>query len=290
MTLNRPTYSFIKLGVYTLVALLAFAANSVLCRLALANELIDPASFTILRLASGALTLAILISLRSGPKAFLRKKAGNLVSALALFVYAAGFSFAYLWLDTGTGALILFASVQLSMISISFFSGHTFRLQEWIGMFVALTGFVYLVLPGVSAPQLSGALLMTLAGIAWGVYSVKGKASTDALLDTAGNFIRTLPLLLLLLPFVEIESVHFEGAVYALASGILASGLGYAIWYSVLPMLRASMAAVCQLSVPVIATLGGAVFLLEIPDSRLLISSAVILGGIALVALTKRKI
>lgn len=277
----------IQLASFTFLALLAFAANSILCRLALANELIDPASFTILRLASGALTLTILISLRSGPKIFREKKAGNLVSALALFVYAAGFSFAYVWLDTGTGALILFASVQLSMITISLFYGHKFRFQEWAGMLIALTGFIYLVLPGVSAPSLSGALLMTLAGIAWGVYSVKGKLSTDALLDTSGNFLRTLPLLLLLISLVDPGSWQWQGGFYALLSGVIASGLGYAIWYSVLPKLSASIAAVSQLSVPVVAAIGGLILVNENPDSRLIIASIIILGGIALVTFTK---
>ncbi len=277
----------IQLASFTFLALLAFAANSILCRLALANELIDPASFTILRLASGALTLTILICLRSGPKIFREKKAGNLVSALALFVYAAGFSFAYVWLDTGTGALILFASVQLSMITISLFYGHKFRFQEWAGMLIALTGFIYLVLPGVSAPSLSGALLMTLAGIAWGVYSVKGKLSTDALLDTSGNFLRTLPLLLLLIPLVDPGNWQWQGGFYALLSGVIASGLGYAIWYSVLPKLSASIAAVSQLCVPVVAAIGGLILVNEYPDSRLIIASIIILGGIALVTFTK---
>lgn len=275
---------------YTILALTAFAANSILCRLALAEQLIDPASFTAIRLISGAFVLAVLVALKQKRhlSLMIHPGNGNWASAFALFIYAASFSFAYQWLDTGTGALILFASVQLCMMTINLYTGHKFRLQEWLGLMFAFGGFVYLVLPGVSSPSPIGAMLMAISGIAWGVYTLHGKGSKDALNDTGGNFLRSVPLILLLVPFV-INHLELEltGVGYAIASGAVASGVGYAVWYRVLPALSASLAAVCQLMVPILAALGGVLILGEDLGARLIIASVIILGGIGLVVTAK---
>lgn len=268
----------------TLTALCAFAANSVFCRLALATDSIDPASFTGLRLLSGAATLLVLLWLTSAKTQKSEPLPGSWRSALALFTYAITFSYAYLSLETGTGALILFACVQLSMLIFGLIRGETYRGAEWLGLALAFAGFVYLVLPGVTAPDPMGALLMGCAGLAWAVYTVRGAGSATPLRDTTGNFVRTVPMLLVLLvPLLSTSHVTVQGIVMALGSGILASAIGYAIWYTALPRLSTSVAAVSQLSVPVLAALAGLVWLQEWPDSRLIIAALCILGGIATV-------
>jgi len=272
-----PVHRLIAL---TLIALLAFAGNSLLCRTALVHTTIDAASFSTLRLASGALVLWALVQ-------FTRRDAtgrGSWPSACALFAYAAAFSFAYLTLPTGTGALLLFGAVQASMIGWGFFKGERFAALQWLGLGLALAGLVGLLLPGLSAPPLGGALLMIAAGVAWGVYSLRGKGAGDPLRVTAGNFVRTVPLALVMsLLFIHRAQVDTAGALYAIASGAITSGLGYAIWYAALPQLKATSAATLQLSVPVIAALGGIVWLGEPLTLRLLLASAAILGGVALV-------
>lgn len=269
----------------------AFAANSILCRLALADPLIDPSSFTLIRLFSAALTLLILINWRSkkladDEQSHIRfsREYGSWISGLALFTYAAGFSFAYQWLDTATGALILFACVQIGMMLINMFSGKKFSLGEWFGLIIAFSGFTFLLLPGLSAPSLKGTILMAIAGFAWAIYSIRGASSKDPLADTASNFIRTLAFSLVLIPAVIIAmQLSLEGAIYAALSGIFASGLGYALWYKVLPHLAGSVAAVSQLTVPVLAGIGGIIILSETPSSRLIISAVIILIGITVV-------
>lgn len=277
---KSPRMTPLHLSTLTVLALLAFAGNSLLCRAALAHTAIDAASFTTLRLASGALVLWGLVQ-------FTRREAtgrGSWPSALALFAYAAAFSFAYLTLPTGTGALLLFGAVQASMIGWGFFKGERFAALQWLGLGLALAGLVGLLLPGLSAPPLGGALLMIAAGVAWGVYSLRGKGAGDPLRVTAGNFVRTVPLALVMsLVFINRAQVDTAGAFYAIASGAITSGLGYAIWYAVLPQLKATSAATLQLSVPVIAALGGIVWLGEPLTLRLLLASAAILGGVALV-------
>ena len=262
------------------MALLAFAGNSLLCRAALAHTSIDAASFTTIRLIAGALVLWGLVQ-------FTRREAtgrGSWPSALALFVYAAAFSFAYLTLPTGTGALLLFGAVQASMIGWGFFKGERFAALQWLGLGLALAGLVGLLLPGLSAPPLGGALLMIAAGVAWGVYSLRGKGAGDPLRVTAGNFVRTVPLALALSLLTLADArLDAAGVAYAVASGAITSGVGYAIWYAVLPQLKATTAATLQLSVPVIAALGGIVWLGEPLTLRLLLASAAILGGVALV-------
>ncbi|MEN3113396.1 DMT family transporter [Uliginosibacterium paludis] len=269
-----------QLAVLTALAMLAFAANSLLCRAALRDSGIDAASFTTLRMASGGLMLCLLLHLRG------RKPCGggNWGSGFALFAYAAGFSFAYLSLPAATGALLLFAAVQATMIGQALRRGERFGPRQLGGLVLGCAGLILLLLPGLSAPPLAGALLMLAAGAAWGVYSLRGRGKSDPLQATAGNFLRALPFALLLsLLGPQTTRLDAAGFVLALASGALASGAGYAVWYSVLPALKASHAGVVQFSVPVIAALGGVLFLGEPASLRLLLASVAILGGIALV-------
>jgi drug/metabolite transporter (DMT)-like permease len=270
----------------TTIAMGAFAANSVLCRRALATTTIDAATFTSVRLASGALMLALIMLLRRNPL----RQHGNWFSAAALFAYAAGFSFAYLALSTGTGALLLFTAVQTTMIGHALWRGERLRASQWFGLLLSITGLVVLLLPGITAPPLFYAALMLLAGGAWGVYSIRGRGCADAAGETAANFVRAVPLTLAL-SAVFYSHMHFDaaGAVYAVLSGALASGLGYTIWYSALRGLSGTSAAAVQLSVPVLAALGGIVWLGEAPTLRLAFASAAILGGIALVVLVRAR-
>ncbi|MBC9070874.1 DMT family transporter [Thauera sp. CAU 1555] len=264
----------------TALAMLAFAANSLLCRVALRETGIDAASFTGIRIASGALALWLIVRLREGGLG----GHGNWPSAFALFAYAAAFSYAYLSLPAAVGALLLFGAVQATMIGYGFARGERFDARQSAGLMLAAAGFVGLLLPGLSAPPLGGSLLMIAAGIAWGVYSLRGRGGGNPTESTAGNFVRALPfaavLSLAMLPQAALDAA---GVGYAVASGALASGLGYAIWYTALPGLRASSAATVQLSVPVIAALGGALFLGEAITLRLVLASVAVLGGIALV-------
>lgn len=272
-----------RLLFFSALAMVAFAGNSLLCRLALQQTVIDPASFTSLRLVSGAAMLWLLVRLRGGAK-----PGGGWPAALALFVYAAGFSFAYLHLPTGTGALILFGAVQASMIGYGLWRGERLGRPQLWGMALALLGLVGLLLPGATAPSLPGSLLMLAAGVSWGIYSLLGRGSAQPLRDTAGNFLRAVPLAaglsILLLPGAALDGA---GVALALASGALASGLGYALWYAVMPLLAATTAATVQLSVPLLAALGGVLFLAEPVTLRLGVAAAAILGGIALSLLAK---
>lgn len=276
--------SFAKIFVFTGMALIAFAANSVLCRLALGEEAIDAMSFTVIRLLSGAIVLLTIISISRNKTSSPVK--GSWSASLLLFVYAITFSFAYITLDTGTGALILFGSVQITIILLSLYSGTRLHITEWTGMAAAFAGFVYLILPGVTAPSIFGFLLMTIAGIAWGMYTLVGRGSKNPLLDTAYNFFRTIPLIIILL-IIGIKTAHysFEGILYASLSGGIASGIGYTIWYIALGGLSTTQAAVVQLLVPVIAALGGILFVSESVSLRLTVAATIILGGILIVFL-----
>jgi drug/metabolite transporter (DMT)-like permease len=270
----------------TSLAMIAFACNSLLCRVALKDTGIDPATFTTVRLFSGAVMLWLITRVRRGTSA----GQGNWLSALALFVYAAGFSFAYVSLPASTGALLLFGAVQATMIGHGVWKGERFLRAQLLGLVLAFGGLVGLLSPGLSAPPLSGSLLMLGAGVAWGVYSLRGKGAGDPTRVTAGNFVRAAPIAAVL-SVLMYASAHVDGAgfLYAIASGALASGIGYAIWYAALPALKATTAATVQLSVPVIAALGGIAFLGEALTLRLVLASAAILGGIALVILKKSK-
>ena len=278
--------SLIKTIIFTGLALIAFAANSVLSRLALAEGAIDASSFTIVRLLSGAIVLAIIISISSIKSSSSLSTKGSWSAGIMLFIYAVTFSFAYVTLETATGALILFGSVQITMILLSIFSGNRLHTSEWVGMAIAFAGFVYLVLPGVTTPSVIGFFLMTISGIAWGIYTLKGRDSKNPMIDTAFNFLRTVPFVIIL-AIVSIKYAHYstEGILLAVLSGVIASGIGYMIWYIALGGLSVTQAAVLQLLVPVIAAAGGVMFVSESISLRLVISSAMILGGILIVVL-----
>jgi len=265
--------------------MIAFAGNSLLCRVALKHTSIDPASFTTIRLVSGALVLWLVTQVSRHT----HSGSGNWLSAFALFVYAAGFSFAYVSLPAGSGALLLFGAVQATMIGHGIWSGERFRRPQLAGLLLALGGLIGLLLPGLSAPPLFGSLLMLGAGVAWGIYSLRGKGAGDPTNVTAGNFLRAAPISAALsIIMLNNASLDNAGFWYAISSGALASGIGYAIWYTALPALKATNAATVQLSVPVITAFGGIVFLTEPITLRLTVTSVAILGGIALVILEKR--
>lgn len=272
----------------TALAMLAFAANSLLCRLALQQQSIDAASFGSVRLVSGALVLWAIVRWRRGPTTNTRS---DWLAATMLWAYVAAFSFAYLTLPAGSGALILFGAVQLTMFAAGLSKGERFTPLAWGGFVLAVGGLLYLVSPGLVAPPLLGTLLMAAAGIAWGVYSLRGRGAGEPVAATAGNFIRAAPLALIVsvLSFVFIGAPHANtsGLVLAVASGALTSGLGYVIWYAALPHLSSLRAATVQLSVPPLAALGGAWWLSEALTPRLILSSAAILGGIALVLFSR---
>ena len=268
----------------TILALIAFASNSLLCRVALKQTDIDAASFTSIRLIAGAAMLWLLVRIRRNTAS----GSGNWLSALALFAYAAAFSFAYVSLTAATGALLLFGAVQATMIGYGIWIGEKLRNQQLIGLVLAIGGLVVLLLPGLAAPPLWGSLLMMIAGAAWGVYSLRGRGAGDPSKVSAGNFLRAVPLALMLSILMQKNTVlDSAGIGYALASGALASGFGYIVWYTVLPALKTSSAATVQLSVPVIAALGGIVFLGEPLTLRLVLAALAILGGIGLVLLKR---
>ena len=282
----------------TLLAMMAFAGNSLLCRLALKHTTIDAASFTAVRLISASVTLCLLAGgVRSNGRNnwhIAWQGGGNWPSAFALFAYAAGFSFAYISLPAATGALLLFGAVQATMIGYGVWAGERLLPLQIAGLGLALGGLVALVLPGLTAPPPGSAALMLGAGVAWGVYSLRGKggkAASSPIKVTAGNFMRTVPLTLgLSLLMVNQLSLDGAGVGYGVLSGALTSGLGYVIWYKVLPALKATSAATVQLSVPVIAAMGGVVFIGETVSLRLVLASIAILAGIALVILNKKQI
>ncbi len=269
-----------RLFLLTAITMVAFAGNSILCRFALSDTEIDPASFTLIRLVSGALMLGLLAQLNRGNKS----GRGNWISAAALFGYAALFSFAYSSLSAASGALLLFVAVQVTMIAYGIRSGERLRTLQSVGLVIALAGLVGLLMPGLTAPPLEGAVMMVAAGIAWGLYSLRGRTEGDPLRVSAGNFLLAVPLAvglsLLMLNQVNLDSA---GVWLAIVSGALASGLAYPIWYTVLPSLKATNAATIQLSVPLITALGGVLLLDEHISLRLLIAGVAILGGIAIV-------
>jgi drug/metabolite transporter (DMT)-like permease len=270
----------------TALAMLAFAANSLLCRLALAPALIDASSFATLRVAAGTLTLAI-IALATGRRS---RPTVDQAAVLALFGYMVCFSFAYLSLSAGTGALILFGAVQLTMFVAALRAGESFAPLAWVGLSCALLGLVYLVSPGLAAPDPLGATLMAAAGFSWGIYSLRGRRAIDALSATTSNFALTLPLVAIV-SLLARQGIHVSkaGVAYALASGTIASGLGYVVWFAAVRRLAATTAATVQLSVPVIAAFGGIVLLGEALSLRLIVASAATLGGIWLVLAQRAK-
>jgi drug/metabolite transporter (DMT)-like permease len=269
----------------TVLAMIAFAANSLFCRLALQRTGIDPASFTTIRIASGALTLWLIMQLRPGS----HRIAGNWPSALALFVYAVGFSYAYIGLPAATGALLLFGAVQATMIGYGLWNGERLSVRQTTGLTAAFIGLAGLLYPGLSAPPLTASVLMLSAGVAWGVYSLRGRGTGDPINVTTGNFLRAMPMAIVVsAATISWSSIDGAGVCYALLSGGLASGAGYAVWYTALRGLKATTAATVQLSVPVIAAAGGIIFLGETVTVRLLAASAAILGGITLVIIDRQ--
>jgi drug/metabolite transporter (DMT)-like permease len=283
-----------RLFILTLLAMIAFASNSLLCRAALKQTNIDAASFTFVRIFSGALALWIIMKARKPPSfvaaVYDRRINGNWLSAFALFVYAAAFSFAYVDLSAGTGALLLFGAVQATMIFWGLRKGERLDAIQIIGLVMAVTGLVVLVFPGLSAPPLVGSILMLGAGVAWGIYSLRGKTARDAIAATAGNFLRAVPFAaavsIILVPRIHVD---LTGIIYAAISGAITSGVGYIVWYSALPGLKAASAATVQLSVPVLAATGGILLLGEPITLRYVVASIAVLGGIALVVIEKNR-
>jgi drug/metabolite transporter (DMT)-like permease len=271
--------------VFTLLALIAFAANSLLCRAALATPDIDAASFASIRTVAGAVVLLIIVTFKQD-----RRPRGDFPSAIALAVYMTGFAHAYLSLSTGTGALILFAAVQITMLGAGLVAGERLHATQWFGLAAALAGLVWLLLPGAAAPSLDGAALMILAGVGWGIYSLRGRGVVAPLQANSGNFLRAVPLVLLAgLPTLSAIDLSRNGVLLAVASGALASALGYAVWYAALPQLAATHAAIVQLAVPVLAALGGVVVLSEQATPRLLVAGAITLGGVGLAIAGRRR-
>jgi drug/metabolite transporter (DMT)-like permease len=295
-----------RIFILTLLTMIAFASNSLLCRAALKKSAIDPATFTFVRIFSGALALWLITSVRrtltvnraatpqvdsfSNSAVVTRRlsfRYGNWISAVALFAYAAGFSFAYTSLSAGTGALLLFGAVQATMILWGLYKGERLNRIQIVGFIVAVTGLVVLVFPGLSAPSLAGSILMLGAGVAWGVYSLRGKREWNPASVTTGNFVRAVPFAVALSAiFAGWANYNLTGISYAVISGAITSGLGYVIWYSVLPGLKATSAATVQLSVPVLAATGGILLLGEPITVRYMLASVAVLGGIALVVAT----
>ena len=273
-----------RIVLYTALALLAFAGNSILCRLALGEDAIDAASFTAIRLLSGIIVLATIMKMTQTGGT--NTSGGSWKASFMLFLYAVTFSYAYVSLETGIGALILFGSVQITMILVGLLSGNKLHYFEWLGVIIAFSGFLYLVMPGVAAPSLTGFILMSIAGIAWGFYTLAGKGSVNPLCDTYSNFLRTLPLVVVLVAVtIQHSTMSQKGILLAVLSGGIASAVGYTIWYSALRGLSTIQAAVVQLLVPVIAAVGGVVFADELFSFRLALSSIMVLSGILAVIL-----
>lgn len=270
-------------AVLTTLALIAFAANSVLCRLALGHGMIDAAGFTSVRLLSGAAVLFTIMLITKG-RDNKPKSTGSWYAAFMLFLYATAFSFAYIALDTATGALILFGVVQVTMVGVFVAAGNRLHKSEWCGIALAFAGFVYLIAPDLRTPSAMGFLLMSIAGITWAVYTIKGHGSTNPLMDTAYNFFRTIPFVLLLL-VISMEDITLsnKGILLAALSGGVTSALGYTIWYTALAGLSSAQAAVLQLAVPVLAALGGLLFVSEPFTIHFAVSALMVLGGIAMV-------
>jgi drug/metabolite transporter (DMT)-like permease len=249
--------------------------------MALVEGSIDASNFTVIRLFSGAVVLLLILKL-FGKKSISSSK-GSWGGALMLFVYASTVSFAYMSLDTGTGALILIGVAQLTMITMALISGDKLHMSEWMGVLIAFAGFVYLVLPKVTTPSIIDFVLMTIAGISWGFYALMGKGSKNPLSDTTYNFTRTIPFIVVMgLLFIQNSNLSQRGIILAVLSGAFASGIGYTVWYIALGDLSTTLAAVAQLLVPVIAALGGVIFVSETLSSHFLLSATMILGGIAL--------
>lgn len=287
--MGRVTGHMARLILLTTLTMIAFAANSILNRAALADDFAGPASFAAIRTISGAICLFALVALRSGMPKLIAPKRWLATGALSL--YMLGFSFAYIALDAGTGALILFGGTQITMFAGALLAGERPAPARWLGAVLAFAGLVWLLWPGASgAPQVWPAVLMALAGLGWGMYSIIGRAVADPLQETAANFICAAPITLVLF-LVLMDDITARGFLLAVISGAFTSALGYALWYAILPKIETSVAALAQLTVPVIAAFAGALLLAEPPTARLIIASVIVLGGVALGVLAgQRKI
>jgi drug/metabolite transporter (DMT)-like permease len=288
--LRHADCAWLRTTIFTTFAMAAFATNSIICRLALSSAVIDPAGFTAVRLVSGALVLWLLAVSGAIKGQGRTRSSGSWLSAAMLFIYALCFSFAFVHLQAGTGALILFGAVQATMILTAIYRGERPVLLEYFGLAAALAGLTYLVLPGLQAPSLQGAALMALAGTAWGAYSLRGRGAGHPAAVTADNFMRSVPFVLIA-GLLLLKDVQFsaEGVLLAVLSGGLASALGYVVWYAALPHLSTTRAALVQLVVPVLAAAGGVIVLSETLSLRLVLSAAMILGGIAVAIKSRRK-
>lgn len=274
----------IRIILLTSFSLVAFAANSIFCRLALKGTNIDAASFTSIRLFSGAISLSFL-TYATQKKMII---SGNWISAFTLFLYAACFSFAYISLPAATGALLLFGAVQITMIGYGFQIGETLDITKICGIILAFAGLIYLLMPGIKSPSLLSSIFMITAGVAWGIYSLRGTKSNNPTATTSGNFIRAIPFSIVLNIFMfDNCNLDNDGILLAVLSGVLASGAGYVIWYSVLPIIKSTNASVLQLIVPVLASLGGVIIIDEPLTLRIIIASIMILLGISIVLLGK---
>jgi len=270
----------VRTAVFTALALVAFAGNSLLCRMALGQGTIDAASFSTIRIIAGAICLWLITVVTRRGSVWTQ---GSWVSAVILFVYAIPFSYAYGLLTAGTGALILFGTVQVTMIGGALVEGERPRARQWIGLLVAIGGLVNLLFPGIASPSPIGAGLMAIAGVAWALYSIQGRGAVDPVAQNGGNFVLTLPMLLIVSVLaLKLQHVETSGAILAILSGAVTTGLGYAVWYSALRGLTATRAALVQLLVPVITVTGGVLFLREPLSSRVVLSAAIVIGGIAL--------
>jgi drug/metabolite transporter (DMT)-like permease len=270
----------VRTAAFTALALVAFAGNSLLCRMALGQATIDAASFSTIRIIAGAICLWLITVVTRRGSVWTQ---GSWISAAILFLYAIPFSYAYGLLTAGTGALILFGTVQVTMIGGALVGGERPRVRQWIGLLVAIGGLVYLLFPGIASPSPLGAGLMAIAGVAWALYSIQGRGAVDPVAQNGGNFVLTLPMLLLVSVLsLKLQHIETSGAILAILSGAVTTGLGYAVWYSALRGLTATRAALVQLLVPVITVTGGVVLLREPLSPRVVLSSAIVIGGIAL--------
>mgnify|MGYP001794968408 CR=1 FL=1 len=267
-----------RLFLLTCLVMIAFASNSILNRLALVDAGMGPASFAAIRMLSGAIALAALVSLRRPPVDWSLRPGG----AASLLIYVIGFSFAYVTLDAGVGALILFGGVQVTMFVGALIAREAISPQRWAGAVIAFAGLLYLMWPGgAAAPALPGVALMALGALGWGLYSLVGRGAVDPLQDTAVNFLYATPPVLAIALVLQ-DTVNLHGAVLAIIAGAVTSGLGYALWYMVLPKIASTTAAIAQLTVPIIALAGGIAFLGEALTLRFAIATALVLGGIGL--------
>ncbi|HEY9769459.1 MAG TPA: DMT family transporter [Coleofasciculaceae cyanobacterium] len=274
----------LKTIAYTCSSLIAFAGNSILCRLALGEDKLDAASFTIIRMLSGIVLLFLMSKIFNVKNSSTTKR--SWISSCVLFLYAVTFSYAYISLDTGTGALILFGAVQITMILASLISKNRLHVSEWMGMVTAFSGFIYLVKPSLTTPSFTSFILMTISGMAWGIYTLRGKGSKQPIHDSAFNFLYTFPFILALL-IIEFKNTNLsqQGIVLAVVSGAITSGVGYTVWYMAVRRLSTMQASVVQLLVPIIAATGGVIFANEVISTRLILSSIMILAGIVFVLL-----